>query len=950
MTSLTIELNDDHSALWCSMRILQVKKHSNDSKIILLSNPYYYMTAKVTQQDKDLMIQSLLDRWITQETIQAEMLNWGKVEYFGIRRKSDNEVFKSLLSFSYQTRDLDGNDLWRNYRFVKPNVYEDRETKELIVQKTTNEKGKQSWWLYDKENFSFEKPIYIVEWDMDYMTARSYWMNVLWIIWVGTLRNRLAELQRYSPKDKIILLTDNDESWRERAIRSMVSLLNKQIDLHIWSLTHILPTQDNEWNEMNDFNDLHKLHKFQIPQELFEQVVDWTKEYMEETFANMNISEAKKFGIDIQSTDKLKWYISEYYADNKVCDIIMKNMNEQFTYWNFSIVPIEVNYHYVNDELPEQLTTNSIRCLLFFDFKPWYEIIEMTKQDYRNARDYKEFMDSYIWYQFNLDDNKPTIHQHRNVFEDLLNQLYRIKALLPSSIYSHFWFVKGKENKLLRCSNGFVDFEQASFIPQINKSIDQTEPWMEFDTKALELDYQQARDMFIKGFDIYLNDKVLADIYPACLLSGIYKKDIFDKVGSYSPVISVWSLATYKTHLHKRMNYIVWFQYDIDSLNWSTLYPLESKMKMLDWFIFIDEVSRWRDQYIQSSFEWLVLANYDQAVRKKGRTTKSNGIKVNAFQNKSSLLMCWESTLWDSVDAATLNRMIILNIASHTKTREWSVNKLDLSHRMNLAENCRKSFFRFVLNKNTHSMNLDRRFDLANGLSLYAGTEKWSRIQWKLCQILFGLTFLYEDQEVLKKKAKAILAYLHKWDEKAKANTVTVENVVNYMLNNIWVFFDFHDYIENKHMVEIYATREWFRFSPSYIVDKFWSKHNFQSSKGKWNLRHALSNYLETTQAVKPGSFFGSNSNDTKKHFTKITDKSPKIVKQLYNQVIRHSQSLSKMYDDFKRLEHNKYKSKYKEKEEHINEISRLPIISIEESKLWSEDVENDEKQEAHTL
>gem|GEM_PF-4307964 len=62
---------------------------------------------------------------------------------------------------------------------------------------------------------------------------------------------------------------------------------------------------------------------------------------------------------------------------------------------------------------------------------------------------------------------------------------------------------------------------------------------MEFDTKSLEITYEQAKEMFIKGFDLYLSDKVLVDIYTACLISGIYKKEIFDRVGSYSPIISV---------------------------------------------------------------------------------------------------------------------------------------------------------------------------------------------------------------------------------------------------------------------------------------------------------------------------------------------------------------------------------------------------------------------------
>lgn len=897
-----------------------------------------------------MMIQSLLNRWISRDTIQAEILNWAKVEYYHFKNGKSWEIFKSLLTMSYQTRDLNGTDLWRNYRFLKPNTYENKDTKEMIVQKTINEKWKQSWFLYDKESFTLNENIYVVEWDMDYMTARSYWMNVLWIIWVGTLRNRLSEMSRYSPKGKVILLIDNDDAWRERSMRTMVSLFDKQLDLQIASLTHILPTQGNEWEPMNDFNDLHKLHNFQIPQDILEKSIERTKEYMESTFANMNISEAKKFGIDIQWSDKLKSYITTYYQEKEVSKLIMQNMNEQFSHWNFCIVPIEVSYHYVNDELPEQLTTNSIKCLLFFDFKPWYEIIEMTKQDYRNAKDYKEFMDSYIWYQFNLKGDKPTVHQHRNAFEELLNELYKMKVLLPSRIYSHFWFVKWKEDKLLRCRNGTLDFDKAVFTPQNNKSADLTEPWMEFDTKSLDIDNERAKEMFIKGFDLYLSDKVLVDIYTACLISGIYKKEIFDRVGSYSPIVSVWSLATYKTHLHKWMNYIVWFEYDIDSLNGSTLYPLESKMKMIDWFIFIDEISRWRDQHIQSSFEWLVLANYDQAIRKKWRTTKNSGIKVNAFENKSSLLMCGESTLWDSVDAATLNRMIILNIASHTKTRKWSVNKLDKRHRMNLAENCRTGFFWFVLNRNKHEMSFDKRFDLAHWMSLYCWAESWSRVQWSLCQIMYWLSFLYPEQEILKKKGKAILDYLVQWQKKAKANTVTVENVVSYMLNNMWVFFDYKDFVENDQMVQVYANREWFWFSPWYIVDKFWKKQNFPTNKWKGNLKQSLVNYLETTEAVRPGSFFWSDSNSTKKHFTKITDASPLPVKKLYNTLIHHCKSLHKMYDDFDRLKHNKHKSRYKEFQENILDISLLPTVSLKEISSRSEEAENDEKQEVHIL
>gem|GEM_PF-6456776 len=88
----------------------------------------------------------------------------------------------------------------------------------------------------------------------------------------------------------------------------------------------------------------------------------------------------------------------------------------------------------------------------------------------------------------------------------------------------------------------------------------------------------------------------------------------------------------------------------------------------------------------------------------------------------------------------------------------------------------------------------------------------------------------------------------------------------------------------------------------------------------------------------------------TKKHFTKITDASPLPVKKLYNTLIHHCKSLSKMYDDFEWLKHNKHKSRYKEFQENILDISLLPTVPLAEVSLRSEEVENVENQEAHIL
>jgi len=109
------------------------------------------------------------------------------------------------------------------------------------------------WLLYEKKTKDTTWPIYIVEWEVDYLIMRLLWYdNVIWNLWwVQSSRELIKEITYNN--SQIISLYDNDNAWLQWSI-SLAEHLNKEV----YVLREYPITKDSHGWDICDIADLYK--------------------------------------------------------------------------------------------------------------------------------------------------------------------------------------------------------------------------------------------------------------------------------------------------------------------------------------------------------------------------------------------------------------------------------------------------------------------------------------------------------------------------------------------------------------------------------------------------------------------------------------------------------------------------------------------------------------------
>ncbi len=116
--------------------------------------------------------------------------------------------------------------LWKvviNMRDLEWNITGTKDRK-IDGTKSVNKKWSNVSYLYSE--LDFDKPINILEWEIDLLTVASPWSNCIWLLWVQWLTQLVQDLkEKWVPR--INLLIDNDKP-ADKAIQNMV---NEDIDI-----------------------------------------------------------------------------------------------------------------------------------------------------------------------------------------------------------------------------------------------------------------------------------------------------------------------------------------------------------------------------------------------------------------------------------------------------------------------------------------------------------------------------------------------------------------------------------------------------------------------------------------------------------------------------------------------------------------------------------------------
>lgn len=204
----------------------------------------------------------LTPRWFTYEWINKNANDVGKVfkhiwyydNYFTTEFKTVKNPHtwdfqnlewddpKTVDVFLFPCYDHKKNIIWMKIRRV--------DWKQIRWTKSSCPYWTKTWLIYD--NIDISKPVYITEWEMDYIVLKLLWYkNVVWNLWwVQSNAQMIKDLCFKCPT--IICLYDEGTAW-DLGKKKLQELMNREV------LEMIFPVlRDKQWNEISDINDLYK--------------------------------------------------------------------------------------------------------------------------------------------------------------------------------------------------------------------------------------------------------------------------------------------------------------------------------------------------------------------------------------------------------------------------------------------------------------------------------------------------------------------------------------------------------------------------------------------------------------------------------------------------------------------------------------------------------------------